>query len=60
MAGCIAEADYVDSDGVPVSIAVNVDESGRLLGVDIWKVDCRGLIKYQILKRIRNLRHFSL
>ena len=60
MAGCIAEADYIDSDGVPVSIAVNVDEKGRLFEIDIWKVDFGALIKYPTPKTIRNLRHFSL
>jgi hypothetical protein len=45
MAGCVAEADYFDSDGVPVSSAVNVDENGRPLEIDMWKVDFSPLIK---------------
>ena len=35
----IAEADYIDEDGVLVSIVLNTDTSGRLYEVDFWKVD---------------------
>lgn len=35
----IAEGWYVDSDGVPVSVTLNVDQSGKLFEVDSFKVD---------------------
>ena len=35
----VAEADYVDMDGVPVSIVINVDQNGQLFELDIWKVN---------------------
>lgn len=35
----IAEAHYTDSDGVPVSIAINIDKGGAPFELDVWKVD---------------------
>lgn len=35
----VTEVDYVDSDGVPVSIVVNVDQQSLLFELDIWKVN---------------------
>lgn len=37
--GEIAAADYIDSDGVFVSITINIDRNGALFELDIWKVD---------------------
>ncbi len=42
----LAEAKYVDSDGVLVSITVNVDRNGQLFEVDFWKVDFSPLGRY--------------
>jgi len=42
----VAEAQYVDSDGIPVSITINVDEKGELFEVDFWKVDFSTLSRY--------------
>jgi hypothetical protein len=42
----VAEAEYVDADGVTVSIAVSVDDRGHLYEVDFWKVDFSPLRKY--------------
>jgi hypothetical protein len=42
----LVEAQYVDSDGVLVSIAVNADNSGDLFEVDFWKVDFSPLKRY--------------
>jgi hypothetical protein len=55
-AKCIAEADYMDSDGIPVSIAANVDQHGRLFELDIWKVDFSPLRTYPSAQTIRNVR----
>jgi hypothetical protein len=50
----VAEAEYVDADGIVVNIAVNVDERGELYEVDFWKVDFSPLLMYpkpaQLLK----------
>lgn len=35
----LAEAQYSDSDGVLVSIALNADKHGQLFELDVWKVD---------------------
>lgn len=35
----VAEADYIDTDGIPVSIIVNVDGKGQLFELDIWKAN---------------------
>jgi hypothetical protein len=58
-ARCVAEADYMDSDGIPVSIAVNVDQHGKLFELDIWKVDFGKLQSYPSPITIRNIRHLS-
>jgi hypothetical protein len=35
----IALAEFVDRDGTPVSVAINVDKQERLFELDIWKVN---------------------
>ena len=42
----LAEAQYTDEDGVPVSIAINVDNKGDLFEVDFWKVDFSPLKRF--------------
>ena len=42
----LAEAQYVDSDGVVVSITINADQKGQLFEVDFWKVDFSPLKRY--------------
>jgi hypothetical protein len=42
----IVEAQYVDSDEILVSIAVNVDQNGELFEMDFWKVDFSPLKRY--------------
>ena len=42
----LVEAQYLDSDGVLVSIAVNVDKNGQLFELDFWKVDFSPLRRY--------------
>ena len=56
-AECIAEADYMDFDGIPVSIAINVDQHRKLFELDIWTVDFSPLQTYPTPRTIRNLRH---
>ena len=42
----LVEAKYFDSDGVLVSIALNVDQCGEIYEMDFWKVDFSSLLKY--------------
>jgi hypothetical protein len=42
----LAEAEYVDDDGVLVSIVINADVNGRLREIDFWKVDFSPLKRY--------------
>src|SRR4051812_15966082 len=42
----IAEAEYVDDDGVLVCIELNVDGSDELFELDLWKVDFSPLQRY--------------
>lgn len=42
----IAEAEYIDEDGVLVSITINVDQNENLFEVDFWKVDFSPLRRY--------------
>lgn len=45
-AGDLARVEYVDSDGTEVVITLTVDDAGRLLDLDFWKVDFTKLITY--------------
>ncbi len=49
----LAEAEYVDEDGVLVSIAVHSDASGRLFELDFWKVDFSPLKAYPTPERVK-------
>ena len=42
----IAEGAFRDSDGVPVSVTLNLDESGELYELDLFKGDFSPLISY--------------
>lgn len=42
----IARTTYIERDGVEVSIAINVDQHGRLFEIDFWKVDFSPLCRY--------------
>ena len=35
----VAETEFADDDGVPVSAALNIDQFGELFELDIWKAD---------------------
>jgi hypothetical protein len=41
-----AEAEYIDEDGIPVSISVNLDHRDNLFEIDFWKVNFSPLRKY--------------
>jgi len=42
----IAEAEFVDEDGVLVSATINLDDRGDLFELDLWKVDFSPLKRY--------------
>lgn len=52
----VAQAEYVDEDGVLVSIAINVDEEDRLFEVDFWKVDFSPLKRYPRASDLKMLK----
>lgn len=35
----ISQAEFIDEDGIAVSVAINLDQEGNLYELDIWKVD---------------------
>jgi len=49
----VAEAEFIDEDGILVSAAVNLDSGGDLFELDMWKTDYSPLKKYPKLKNIR-------
>lgn len=46
MKECIAEKEFFDSDNIPISVTLNVDDDDDLFEIDIWKVDSSPVIKY--------------
>lgn len=53
----VAEAEYMDSDGVSVQIAVNLDQEGELFELDFWKVDFSALRAYPDPSQIKIKEH---
>ena len=52
----IAEAQYVDADGVLVSVELNAAKDGELCELDFWKVDFSPLRRYPQPEDLRELR----
>ncbi|PPQ19023.1 hypothetical protein CV770_12900 [Bradyrhizobium sp. AC87j1] len=50
---CIGEAEFDDADGVPVSVALNIDQRGELYELDFWKVDFSPLQRIAALSDLR-------
>jgi hypothetical protein len=48
----IAEAEFLDEDGIPVSVALNLDTNNQLFELDVWKVDYSPVSKWPDLGRI--------
>lgn len=42
----IVAANYIDEDGTPVDITVNLDQEGDLFEIDFWKVNFSPLLRY--------------
>lgn len=49
----VVKADYLDEDGVQVSIAVNLDDRGDLYEVDFWRADFLPLKQYPGPEQLR-------
>lgn len=52
LGSCLVEAQYVDIDGVPVSIVLNADTTGQLYELDICKADFSPLHAYPAFERV--------
>lgn len=50
-------AQFEDTDGVPVSITVNLDNHGSLYEVDIWKTDNSPLISWPSPNSLKLVQH---
>ena len=44
--GTVCECQFTDADGVLVCAALNVDDSGFPLELDLWKVDFEPLLRW--------------
>lgn len=42
----LVEREFVDSDGVPLIVAINFDNRGELYELDVWKVDFSPLKRF--------------
>ena len=49
----IAEAEFTDEDGIPVSAVLNLDDKGQLFELDMWKVDFSALKRYPRPQELR-------
>lgn len=47
-----ASAEYMDDDGVQVSITLNLDQEDGLFEVDFWKVDFSPLVRYPMSREL--------
>ena len=44
----VSEFEFVDDDGVLVSVALNIDNQSKLLEIDVWKTDFSPVINFRI------------
>jgi hypothetical protein len=51
LGGLLSEREFADSDGVPVMVAINLDDCGELFELDIWKVDFSPLKRFPVVSR---------
>ena len=42
----VVMGEFTDTDGVPVSLSMNVDTNGNLYELDVWKVDFSKLLTW--------------
>ncbi|WP_371179666.1 hypothetical protein [Chelatococcus sp. GW1] len=53
----VVECEYIDADGVGVNISINLDRSGFLFELDIWKYDFSNLIKFPDPKELQSISY---
>ena len=51
----IVRAEYIDEDGIPVSVSVNTDVEGKLFELDLWKVDFSPLRRFPEPLQVRRV-----
>lgn len=44
----VSEFEFIDDDGIPVLVSLNVDDKNRLFEVDIWKADYKPVINFKL------------
>jgi len=49
----LAEASFLDEDGVLVSVTLNVDQRGELFELDLWKVDNSYLKRFPAIRNVQ-------
>jgi hypothetical protein len=52
----IAEGAFRDADGVPVSVTLNLDDSGDLFELDMFKADFSPLVRYPDLDDVEIIK----
>jgi hypothetical protein len=45
----LIEKEFTDSDGTPITVAINLDENGDLFELDIWKVDFSSVKRFPVV-----------
>ncbi len=48
----VSSAEYIDGDGVLVSIELTSDKNGKLFELDFWKVNFEPLIVYPTIEKV--------
>nr|WP_261891305.1 hypothetical protein [Acaryochloris marina] len=51
----VAECYFEDSDGIWVSVTLNLDQQGKPFELDVWKVDFSNLQRWPLKEDIRPL-----
>lgn len=47
----LTQREFVDVDGVPVMVAVNLDDRGELYELDVWKIDFSPLKRFPVVSK---------
>ena len=50
----IAKCQFNDSDGIVVSVTLNIDESEALYELDVWKTDFQPLVRWPTPEELRS------
>ncbi len=49
----LIQANYIDTDNIPVVITLTIDKEGKLLDLDFWKEDFSKLLQYPTPGKLR-------